>query len=64
MTKIDLRWMSNSEWLAFTKYGPRLKPDAPKEAQESYRKYKEQNKNTRILSPLTGIHLLYIKKIS
>ena len=58
MTKLDLHWMSNQEWITFTKYGPRLKPDAPSEAQESYQRYVAQNKNTRILQPLNGIHLL------
>lgn len=44
LVKLDNYWCSNKDWIEFTKDGVILKKDAPKEAQESYRKYLEQLK--------------------
>lgn len=45
MMKLERYWMSNRNWLEFTKDGPVLKEDAPEEARESYKKYLEQMKS-------------------
>ena len=57
MRKFDLYWTSNRDWITFTKSGPKLKPDAPQEARDSYQRYLEQTKNYRIL-PSQEIYLL------
>ena len=45
MRKLDLLWMSNDDWIIQRKNGTFvIKPDAPKEAQESYKRYLEQMK--------------------
>lgn len=45
MMKLERYWMSDRNWLEFTKDGPVLKDDAPEEAKESYKKYLEQLKS-------------------
>ena len=43
MKKLDLRWVSNPDWCYRDEnYVERLKPNAPKEAQDSYKHYLEQ----------------------
>lgn len=44
MTKLDIYWMSNEEWIreADDGFGYILKEDAPEEAQESYKRFLEQ----------------------
>lgn len=45
MRKLDLLWMSNDDWIIQRENGTfMIKPDAPKEAQESYKHYLEQKK--------------------
>ena len=45
MTKYDYYWASKDEWCYFTADGVlKVRADAPKEAQESYRHYLEQKK--------------------
>ena len=57
MRKLDLYWKSNRDWWFFDKnLIPRIKDSAPKEAQESYKRYRSQSKNTKILLP----HEIYI----
>lgn len=42
MKKLDLRWVSNPDWCYRDEnYVERLKPNAPKEAQDSYKHYLE-----------------------
>ena len=47
MTKLEHFWSSNKDWIEFTSKGVVLKKDAPKEAQESYKKYLEQLKTKK-----------------
>lgn len=43
MRKLNYFWASNPEWYEWQENGDRvLKPDAPPEAQESYKRYLEQ----------------------
>lgn len=45
MRKLDLYWMMNRDWIYQQENGVfELKPDAPPEAQESYKHYLEQVK--------------------
>lgn len=45
MRKLDLFWQTNRDWWYRDKnLVPRLKEDAPKEAQDSYKHYLEQIK--------------------
>lgn len=45
MKKLDLRWASNPNWWERNEnYAKVLKPNAPKEAQGSYKHYLEQCK--------------------
>lgn len=40
--KLDLYWRSNPEWWELKNHVPVIREDAPREAQESYKKYIEQ----------------------
>lgn len=43
MKILDFYWSSNTDWWEWNPNGMRvIKPDAPKEAQESYKHYLEQ----------------------
>lgn len=43
MKRLDFYWSSNTDWWEWKPNGMRvIKPDAPKEAQESYKHYLEQ----------------------
>ena len=45
MTKMDYYWRTNPDWYYFDDEGRRrIKPDAPKEAKESFKRYCEQMK--------------------
>lgn len=44
MRRIDFYWMENDEWWDVIDGRPVVKPDAPKEAQESYKRYLEDVK--------------------
>ena len=45
MRKLDLYWRSNKNWFHWTENGDAIiNDDAPKEAQESYKRYLEQKK--------------------
>ena len=44
MRKLDYFWKTNKDWWYRDKNLPRLKEDAPPEAQESYKHYLEQKK--------------------
>lgn len=44
MRKMDLHWMDNDEWWHVENGRPIVKPDAPAEAQESYKRYLEDIK--------------------
>lgn len=45
MTKYDYYWCSNLDWVYFdNKKGMMIREDAPPEAQESYRIYRQQVK--------------------
>ena len=45
MRKLDFLWMSNDDWIIQRENGTfTIKPDAPLEAQESYKHYLEQKK--------------------
>ena len=46
MRKLDVFWYSNKAWFHLNEYGQRvINPDAPPEAQQSYKHYIEQVKN-------------------
>ena len=46
MRKLDYYWTTNKEWYEWTENLERvIRPDAPPEAQESYKHYLEQIKN-------------------
>lgn len=46
MRKLDYYWATNRDWWEWKKNGWReIKPDAPKEAQESFKHYLEQLKD-------------------
>ena len=42
MKKLDYYWATNRDWVSFEGCVVTLKPDAPKEAQDSYKHYLEQ----------------------
>ena len=44
MVKLDLYWKSNPKWFTRNGFDCKIKPDAPKEAQESYKHYLQQMK--------------------
>ena len=45
MTKLDHYWMTNEEWFEIKDdLTYIIKPDAPKEAQESYKRYIKQKR--------------------
>lgn len=45
MRKLDYFWKSNPEWWYRKENGvPWIREDAPKEAQESWKRYREQKK--------------------
>lgn len=46
MRKFDVYWKSNKEWYEYDGLVPKLKEDAPKEAQESFEHYLQQKKET------------------
>ncbi len=49
MRKLDYFWTTNKDWYEWTENGERvIKPDAPTEAQESYKHYLEQKKRKSI----------------
>ncbi len=49
MKKLDFYWRTNKEWYYLTENGVYVvKPDAPKEAQESYKHYLEQLKSDAV----------------
>lgn len=51
MSKFDVYWMSNREWWEFNGSVATVKEDAPPEAQESYRRFQEeQEKNRNLIS--------------
>lgn len=56
MTKMDCYWMSNHDWWYFKNGRRVLKDTAPKEAQESYKRYLEQMKRYNEYAK-KGIHL-------
>lgn len=41
MRKLDYYWMSNPDWWEFDGLVPVVKKNAPKEAQDSYKRYVE-----------------------
>ena len=45
MTKLESYWLSNRDWIKFTKNGAVPRENAPKEAKESYKKYLQQLKD-------------------
>ena len=46
MRKLDFFWKTNKDWWYLDKnLDMRIKPDAPPEAQESYKRYLEQMKS-------------------
>ena len=48
MRKFDFFWATNRDWYHWTEDGDRvINPDAPPEAQESYKHYLEQDKKAR-----------------
>ncbi len=47
MTKLESFWMSNRDWIRFTKNGVVLREAAPKEAKKSYEKYLRQLKERK-----------------
>ena len=50
MRILEHYWMSNKDWWYLDKnLDMRIKPDAPKEAQESYKRYLEQMKKDNLL---------------
>ena len=42
MKKLDFYWMSKEDWWDLDNYVPVVRPDAPQEAQDSYKHYLEQ----------------------
>ena len=49
MRKLDYYWATNKDWYKWTEDGDRvIKPDAPPEAQESYKHYLDQIKEKGI----------------
>ena len=49
MKKLDYFWLSNEEWWYWDENMNRvIKPDAPPEAQESYKRYLEQIKSKAV----------------
>ena len=49
MRKYDYYWASKREWYEFNKFGDRvIRSDAPPEAQESWKKYREQKERAQI----------------
>ena len=49
MRKLDYYWTTNKEWWYRKENGVRvIKPNAPSEAQESYKRYIEQKKRKSI----------------
>ncbi len=51
MRKLDYYWTTNTDWWERQENGVRvIKIDAPKEAQESYKRYLEQKKSERGIS--------------
>lgn len=45
MRKYDFFWATNEDWYDWTEEGDRIiKPDAPPEAQESWKRYRQQKK--------------------
>lgn len=47
MTILDLYWTSKKEWFHFEGFKMVINKDAPKEAQESYKRYLKQIKEKR-----------------
>lgn len=48
MIKLDFYWTTNRDWWEWKENGSRvIKPDAPEEAQESYKHYLEQLNSER-----------------
>ena len=47
MTNLDLFWKSNPEWFERNGFNCKIKPDAPKEAQESYQNYLRQKEKKK-----------------
>ena len=49
MSNFDVYWMSNREWWEFKGSVATVKEDAPPEAQESYRRFQEEQEKKRSL---------------
>ena len=59
MRKMDLFWRSNREWWEYKDHIPTIKPDAPPEAQESYKNYIIQSSALHIVDCMkTGDYML------
>lgn len=63
MIAMDFYWRSNPDWheikkLPNGKYTDVLKPDAPKEARESYERCLEQARRAAELERETGAHVI------
>lgn len=49
MRKLENKWYQNRDWWHFNEYGLfEINDDAPKEAKESFKKYREQCEAERI----------------
>ena len=48
MRQLDLYWMSDPDWWEIKNHIPTVRDDAPEEAKESYKRYKEQLKSASL----------------